>query len=249
MAYCRYDTNGIQAISDYKVVRYFEEQSSLNTDSDRVVSGYDPFYKLIYVTFDNASETVKRTIAFSIPLNRWIGFFHFAPVAYIQGTRYVYMPDPVVNGTLLKLDNTTSFNSFQSNGTTTRYQTKVTVSFNAGSVLEWKACMIQCSPSLLEYSGGLQKVKDSALKVTAYNEEGQSSDIRWDEFEPYEGQVFGAFFMSANSPVTYPLLDGDSLYSQTLLMDIEFGRTSVAQTHNWIKIVKAGSQLSQGHVL
>lgn len=241
-AYVRYAKNGVFPISEYKVVDHFEDQAGLNSTSDIVVTGYDPFYKLIFVTFVNASTSTKKTIAFSITKERWVGFFDFAPDGYIVGSKKLYS---VVDGSLYSHDNvnaSTGFNNFY--GTT--YNSVIDLSFNDSpfSPKEWRVLQIQLSPNFYAFGAGAEQllVTDS-LEADISNRQGQATDIKYNEFDLDENMVYGEIRGDANA--TGGIVAGDPIYSNTMQCRLTFTGGSYKQ----ILAVKAGCDPSRGHNL
>jgi hypothetical protein len=239
-SYWRYATNGIFPISEYKMVDYFEDQSELNTVDDIVVTGYDPFYKLIFVTFKNADTTVKKTAAFSILKDRWVGFYNFAPDGYAVGSNKLYS---IVGGNIYKHDNDsdTGFNNFY--GVT--YNSEITESFNDApdKPKEWKVVQLQVSPNMYSFVNANQVVGTDVLKVDITNRHGQATDIRYNEFEVDENMVYGEIRGDANA--TGGVLNGDPIYSNTIQAKTTFSGGSYKQ----LVMAKAGCEISRGHNL
>lgn len=237
-AYWRYATNGIFPISEYKMVDYFEDQSALNAEADAVVSGYDPFYKLIFVTFKNANSSSQKTAAFSILKERWVAWYDFAPDGYVIGSNKMYS---VVNGSIYKHDNISTFNSFY--GTT--YNSSITLSFNDGpdAPKEWKVIQVQGSPNMYSFVNANQVIGTDILKAEISNRHGQATDIRYNEFEVDENMVYGEIRGDANS--TGGVLNGDPIYSNTMQCKLIFS----GGTYKQILMAKAGCEISRGHNL
>jgi hypothetical protein len=239
-AYARYASNGLFPISEYKAVDYFEDQSALNAVSDVVVTGYDPFYKLIYVTFKNADTTTKKTIAFSLTKDRWVSFYDFAPDGYAVGSSKMYS---VVNGSIYKHDNTsgTGFNNFYS----TTYNAVIDLSFNddPAQPKEWKVIQVQSSPNFYSFSGGNQVIGTDALRVDVNNRHGQASNVLYNEFEVDENMIYGEIRGDLNA--TGGILNGDPIYSNTLQTRFTFSGGSYKQ----LLMMKAGCEPSRGHNL
>jgi hypothetical protein len=232
-SYCRYATNGIFPVSEYKVVSYFERQAQLN--DGKVVAGYDPLNKMIFVTFENAERIERRTIGFSVIQNRWVSFYNFAPDAYISGSNKMYS---VVGGTIYAHDNQINWNSFYG----VEYDSAIELSFNdnPAEVKEWSVVQIQGSPNMLSYAGGDQVTSD--LKVEIRNEKNQFTDILSDEFDVSEDLVYGEIRGDIN---TGGVVNGDRIYSGTLQCRVMFSGGSQKQ----ISFVKAGFEQSLGHKL
>jgi hypothetical protein len=135
-SFVRYASNGIFPISEYKVVNHFEYQAEVNSSSDNVVCGYDPFYKMVVVTFENAETNTKKTIGFCEPLNRWVSFYDFAPEGYIIGSKKMYS---ILSGNLYSHDNVAAFNNFYG----VANNSKITLSFNDApeTPKEWRVIL------------------------------------------------------------------------------------------------------------
>lgn len=65
-SYVRYATNGIFPISDYKMIRAFENIASKVTSSEVVLSGYDPFYRQIIMSAPDVQFISNETFQTSI---------------------------------------------------------------------------------------------------------------------------------------------------------------------------------------
>jgi hypothetical protein len=239
-AYCRYSSNGIFPVSEYKAVDYFEDQSSSNSSSDMVVTGYDPFYKLIFVTFKNASVSYKKTIAFNPKKDRWGSFFDFAPDGYIIGSKKMYS---VVNGSLYRHDDdsATGFNKFY--GVT--YDSIFENSFNDApdAPKECRVIQLQLSPNFYSFSNANQVIAANALRVDVTNRHGQSTNILHNEFEVDENMVYAEIRGDINS--TGGILSGDPIYSNTVQVKTTFAGGSYKQ----LVMLKAGFDASRGHKL
>jgi hypothetical protein len=237
-AFCRYASNGVFAISDYKMASYFETQAVLNTVDDEVVCGYDPFYKVLFVTFLNAEKNTRKTVGFSLVLERWISFYDFAPEEYISANDTVLS---IKDGVIYSHDDDTAagFNRFY--GTT--FESMFKVSFNDApeSPKEWKALQIQASPNFYEFSGGNQVVIEDALTVLITNRHGQETDILSSEFEVDENMVYAEIRGDKNSEGG--VLNGDPMYSNTIQCQYNFS----GGTYKQILLTKAGFEMSRGH--
>lgn len=238
-SYVRYASNGIFPISEYKLVTHFETQATLNDQDDIVMSGYDPFYKLAYVTFTNANNSTKKTIAFSIIKERWIGFYDFAPDGYFTGSNKMYS---VVDGTVYTHNSESSFNNFYG----TIYDSRIDYSFNDGPDVpkEWRVIQAQVSPNFYAFGAGAEQllVADS-LRVDIINRQGQAADIRTTEFDIDENMVYGVIRGDINS--TGGIVNGDSIYSNTIQVRVIFSGGPYKQ----IIAMKAGCDPSRGHNL
>jgi hypothetical protein len=236
-AFLRYATNGMFPISEYKVTDYFEDQSLLNSEADPVITGYDPFYQLIFVTFKNAETSTKRTIAFSIPKERWISFYDFAPDGYVIGNDKMYS---VIGGNVYK-HNGSMYTHFYG----TEFRSIITTSFNdhPGLTKEWRAVQVQCSNNMFEYINTIQGFVGSMLDVYLSNQKNQITDIRSGEFEVIENIAYGQIRGDLNSPGG--VIEGSPLFSNTLQCSVSF----MGRVHRQIKCLKVGFEISRGHNL
>lgn len=239
-AYARYASNGLFPISEYKVVDYFENQSALNALSDEVVTGYDPFYKLLFVTFKNADTDTKKTIAYSIVKERWISFYDFAPDGYVVGSSKMYS---IADGVVYRHDNSseTGFNTFYS----IVNDSMIDLSFNddPATPKEWKVIQVQSSPNLYSFSGGNQVVGPGALRVDISNRHGQGTNILYNEFEVDENMIYGEIRGDLNA--VGGMLEGDPIYSNTIQVRFTFSGLSYKR----LLMMKAGCEPSRGHNL
>jgi hypothetical protein len=236
-SFCRYATNGIFPISEYKAVTHFEDQAALNSEDDEVVTGYDPFYKILFVTFTNAATNTRKTIGWSLVKERWISFFDFAPEGYVVGSNSMYS---IKGGVLYKHNDTVNNNRFYG----VDFDSMVELSFNDGPdfVKEWLSLGVGCSPNLYAFNGVDQKVITNGLKTDVYNRHNQTTDILWDEFEVNENMVYGEIRGDKN---TGGVLDGDTMYSNTAQCRI----TMLSGINKYLLYAKVGFEVSRGHEL
>lgn len=236
-AYVRYSTNGIHPVSEYKVISHFEKQASLNSSSDLVLTGYDPFYKMVFVTFTNAETSTKKTIGFSTVLNRWISFYDFAPDAYVVGSKTMYS---IKGSTVYSHDNTESFNNFYG----VDYNSLIRASFNDGpdAVKEWKVIQCQVSPNFFTWADAEQVIGADALRVDLSNRKGQETSILYNEFDVDDDIIYGEIRGDEN---TGTVLTGDPMYSNTLQAEVRFAGGSYKQ----LTMLQVGFELARGHNL
>lgn len=234
-AFCRYASNGIFPVSEYKVVDYFEDQSTLNLYTDLVFTGYDPFYKILFVTFATADTSTKKTIGFSLKKERWISFYDFAPDGYVVGSRNLYS---IVDGQVY-MHSSSTYNSFYG----VVHDSVIDVSFNDApdKTKEWKAIFLDMSPEFYGFSNAQQIVTTDALRVDLSNRHGQATSIRYNEFEVDENLIYGEIRGDENS--TGGVLSGVPMYSNTLKCRTTFAGTSYKQ----LLMLKAGAEIGRGH--
>jgi hypothetical protein len=158
-AFIRYATNGLANITEeVKVISYFDEQSRLNGPDDLVISGFDPFYKFLLLTFAKAKTVERKTIAFSVMEGVFKTFMNFAPAGYFSGSHVMYS---CYQGAIYSHDNELEFNKFY--GIT--YDTVWDISFNDEykAPKDWKALQVQTSPNFFKFEGGNQIIKSTFL--------------------------------------------------------------------------------------
>lgn len=237
-SYCRYATNGIFPISEYKVVKHFEDQSDLNTESDSVITGYDPFYKIIFVTFTNATTGVKKTIGYSMTRERWISFYNFAPELYFSGSKNMFS---VNNGVIYVHNDNINYNRFYG----VDQNMKISGSFNdyPDIIKNWKSISIKCSPALWSFVNAEQVVINNGLSLTLTNEDGQLTTINYSEFNGDEGLMYSE--IKGDESLGGTVLTGDEIYSNTL----QFELSVLFGAYKYITFIKAGFQPSRGHSL
>jgi hypothetical protein len=237
-SFLRYATNGLFPISEYKMVDFFEAQAKLNAVTDAVICGYDPFYKLIFVTFTNAATETKRTVAFSTVKDRWTSWFDFAPDGYIVGSDKMYS---IVGGNIYKHDNEELFNNFYGE----YFISSIDLSFNDSPDMpkEWRVVQLQSSPNMVSFSDGDQVVSPDTLVVNLSNQKGQETDIYHNEFEVDEDLIYGEIRCDKNS--LGGIMDGVPMYSNTLQANIRF----TGPAYKRILLVKVGFEPSKGHIL
>jgi hypothetical protein len=238
-SFLRYASNGMFPISEYKVANYYENQSLINGENDPVISGYDPFYQVVFVTFKNAQTSTKRTIGFSIPKERWISFYDFAPDGYVVGSDKMYS---VVRGSIYRHDGLMYTHFYD-----TEYRSTISASFNdhPAHIKEWLALQVQCSGNMFEYNNTIQGFGGSMLDATLSNLSTipQVTDIRPSEFEVVEGVAYGEIRGDLNSPGG--IVEGSPLFSSTLQCSVSF----MGRAYRQLKCLKVGYEIARGHKL
>ncbi len=242
--YIRYASNGMFAISDYKMMHHFEDmRAALKATPSRVVGGYDPFYRLVYVSC-SSSASGRKTTSWSEGINRWISFHSFVGDWYfdIEGIGY-----SVKAGTFYSHNNAAAFNTFYG----TVYDTVLEVNFNDSASVPkyWNAVGILLSPNFWTWSAGEQVIATGVLKFDLENGTGQGTDVsgaRWD-FDENIG--YGAIMKNRNTAgVSDPYINGDDMFSH-----IALGRVTIYGQANdvfkRINFVKIGYDFSKGHQL
>jgi hypothetical protein len=241
-AYVRYASNGIFPISDYKVSKYFREKGHLYSqggtaygnglvDRGQVYSGYDPYYKIIYVTLNG------ETIGFSIDKERWMSFYGFDGIeGMFSASDHLYS---IIGGAIFKHNNDDEFNSFYGNV----QDSIITCSFNESrDAKEWRIIEIEASSNFKQWISGNQVVAGTSLRVDLTNRNGQETNILSNEFEVDEDCIYGEIRGDINSGT---ILSGEPMYSKTLQCMLTFSGGAYKQ----ITSLKAGFEISRGHNL
>lgn len=237
-SFLRYSTNGIYPISNMNCSDYFEDLSQVS--QSRVVTGYHPFYGILFATFSSANGSyTDKTIGFDNTSEQggWLGFFSFSPSFYmdIEGDMY-----SIVGGSVYR-HNSTTFNSFYG----VDYDTivKVVLNDNPLGVNEWTAVALKVSSNFMSWANSEQSIPSGALSVTLDNEYGQETDILYDEFDIDENKLYADFKKDSNSPGG--LLAGDDMVSEVATLGVTFSGGS----HRYLKSIEVGFNQSKGHNL
>lgn len=257
--FVRYANNGIFPISNYKVSSHFQTISFSTSSKEFVISGYDPYNKMIIVLFYNYSDPVRRCIGYHIPSERWTSFYAISTGGFYSGAKNlysisggrIYIHSDQVPATTFGVPNFGNLYGVQN-------VAYVNVSFNDDPATnkEWKVFESQMSPNMTSYSGGLQFVNDVNYLVTATNRKGQSTTLKYrasgePEFSVDDDIIYGAFKRDESTygvwvPSDRRLLNGDPMYSTSLQVQVQF---SGGTTPRWIRYIKVGDQITRGHNL
>jgi hypothetical protein len=234
-AYIRYAPNGMVPISEIKAVHYFEDQGNTHPNVVGVIGGYDPFYKVVLATFPAEPTAERRTIMFSEPGNRWIGFLDIQPDAWFAIDEKLYSAKA---GSVYS-HNSTTYNNFYGS----QKSGKIALSFNDGVAVpkRWRSFSAHVSPSLITWSGGDQAVVANALSVRVDTPYGQWTDVTAARMEVDNSVVYGALLKDITSPGG--LLSGDDLVSGSCQLTITVNSAVLA----WLFFVQMGYQEMIGH--
>lgn len=237
-AFLRYSTNGIYPISEMNCSFYFNDLAK--ETQARVVTGYHPYYDLLFTTFSDAGDLYSdKTIGFDNETERggWMGFYSFTPSFYmdIDGDMY-----SIVAGSIYKHDSE-NYNRFYG----VDYETiiKVVLNDNPLGPNEWVAVKIDVSENFISWANSDQAVGSDILGFSIENEYGQESDILFDEFEIDESIVYGDIRKDKNSPGG--LLTGDDMISSVATAIVTFSGAE----YSYIKAIEVGFNQSKGHNL
>lgn len=243
-AFVRYGNNGIFPVSEYGVVDYFEDSAILHPEVDGasntvdVVSGYFPFYDMVIITFPN-QDAGKETISFMNKDNAWRSFYSFVGNYYFDVNDTFFS---VTNGTIYRHNNTSQFGNFYG----TQYNTTIEVPLNnnVDTPKIWQSAELFLSPSFIYgWSGGDQLLNTNSLSVQLSNENGQYTDVLYNEFDVGEYIAYAPFKKDSNS--TGGIIYGDDMVSRTAKLRMVFGGSSLM----YIPIAKVGFIPSLGHTL
>lgn len=230
--------SGIFPISEYKAVTYFEEQADLN-DNTYVYTGYDPYYKILFVTFENASSADKYTIGYHTIRNRWVSLYTMQPETYFNDGKNIYT---VIAGTIYVHTNT-SRNYFYS----ANEDSVIEFSMNDDVVIpkNWLTVGVSVDNNLITLSSGYESIITDALDVAISNRNGQATTLVSTDFEVEDGVAYSDILKDANTSVSNPLIYGDDIVSETILLRVTFYSTSESRIYS----VRAGFIPSRGHSL
>lgn len=237
-AYVRYASNGIFPISEYKVVSYFEDVSEINGVDDAVISGYDPYYKMVFVTFPN-NPVQGKTIGFSLTKDRWISFYGFKPIGYFcDGTKML----SITGGNIWS-------HTAEGSGYNIFYvitnSTEIVLSFNDApdQPKEWRVVQVQMSPTPFSYVNGDQVLLSDVLRVEMTNRNGQFTSVRYYEFEVDENMAYADIRCDEFS--SGGLIEGVLMYSNTLQVKVKISGSS----YKTFTMAKIGFDPSLSHSL
>lgn len=244
-AFVRYGNNGIFPVSEYGVVDYFEDSALLHPELDEtynpygdVVGGYFPFYDMIITSFPN-QDSGKNTISFMNKDNAWRGFYSFIGDYYFDVNDTFFS---VKYGTIYRHNNTSAFGSFYG----TQYPTIIEVPINnsVDTPKHWRSAELFLSPNFIAgWTNGSQSLAQYSLSIQLSNEDGQYTDINWNEFEVGEYIAYAPFKKDSNS--TGGIINGDDMVSRTAKLKIIFSGSSL----RYVPMVKIGFIPSLGHTL
>ena len=156
--------------------KFFEDSAANQLSTDRVVTGYDPYLKTIYVTFESNSTSYQNTVGFSEERNRWISYYDFAPEFYSEDFGKMFS---MYNGAVYSHDNATYCRFYGVD-----YTMEISLSFNEApsDTKEYFGFQIQLSPNAFTWSGGDQVFLES-ITVTLTNARGQSTNLERGDFD------------------------------------------------------------------
>lgn len=242
--FIRYAANGLFAISDFKMIHHFEDMRvALKATPARVVTGYDPFYRLLYNSCSSSAAN-RKTVSWNEGAKRWISFHSIVADWYfdIEGVGY-----SVKGGTFYSHNNTAAFNTFHG----VVYDTVLELNFNdhASAPKYWSVVSALLSKNFWTWTAGEQVIAASTLKFELENSFGQATDIQDGRWDFDENLAYGAIFKDKNTAgVANPYVDGDDMFSH-----IALGRLTItgkpSDVFKRINFVKLGYELSKGHTL
>lgn len=238
----RYGTHsGLFPVSEYKVASYFDEQAGLN-DSTYVQAGYDPYYKTILMTFENASSSDKHTIGYNVYRNRFVSFFEFQPECYFNTSDNLYT---MIDGTVYIHNNPSTnyiYTEFKDSAVEFSMNDDITIP------KEWITVRIGVGENLVTYTGsdGFQKITSGTLSVEISNRKSQATDLTYSDFEVDEGVVYADILKDSTTAVVNPYINGDDIVSETVQVKVLFGGWN---QESRIYYAEAGYLSGRGHEL
>lgn len=240
----RYAANGLFAISDFKMMHHFEDlRAALKVTPARVISGYDPFYRLLLVSC-GSSATNRKSVSWNESAKRWISFHSTVPDWYfdIEGVGY-----SVKGGTFYSHNNAGAFNTFYG----AICDTVLELNFNdqAAAPKYWSVVSVLLSKNFWTWAAGEQVIAAGTLKFELENDYGQGTDIQDGRWDFDENIAYGTIFKDKNTAgVADPYVNGDDMFSHIALgrLTITGKATDVFKRLNFVKL---GYELSKGHTL
>jgi hypothetical protein len=243
--FVRYSQAGIDAISKYKVMDFFNDSTSLHSSADSIVGGFFPFYDIACVTFPN-NPVGRQTISFfedtehSNQKQGWRGFHSFTADHYFDLGEVFYS---VQGDIIYRHDNVAACGTFQDQP---RKDTIIDIPLNNHNDIPkvWQTALLYLAPQFVEWHQGDQRITASSfLRVDLGNENGQSTNVLSHEFEIDEYLAYAPFKFDINS--TGGLVNGDEICSRMATLRLSFAGDSL----RYIPMLKVGFIPSLGHSL
>ncbi len=201
---CRYDNNGMDAISDKGMRSYFRDLCRDGVNNVRAV--FDPYYRQYVITvYGNAGN---KTIAWDEEKNRWTSEYSFLGEDYASVLRSIVS---FKDGKLWLHDSNAIHNNF----------------YGVQHTSQAKIVVVSGANRSTYHTVTLQAVQQNPLEndwqiVGITNEFNQQSRLKKPHFRLKEN-VWAASFMrdTTDTTVTNPIVNGRNLRSQTLTMNFD----------------------------
>lgn len=196
---CRYDNNGMDAISDKSMRSYFRDLCRDGVNKVRAV--FDPYYRQYVVTID--AENGTKTIAWDEEKNRWTSEYSFIGEDYASVLRSIVS---FKDGKLWLHDSNPIYNNFYGVQYSSQVKNVVVSGTNRSTYHTLTLQAVQADPLQNDWQ---------ALNIT--NEFNQQSRIKKPHFRLKEN-VWAASFLrdTTDTTVSNPIINGRNLRSQTL---------------------------------
>jgi len=201
---CRYDNNGMDAISDKGMRSYFRELCRDGVNNVRAV--FDPYYRQYVITVYGASA--DKTVAWDEEKNRWTSEYSFLGEDYASVLRSIVS---FKDGKLWLHDSNAIHNNF----------------YGVQHTSQAKIVVVSGANRSTYHTVTLQAVQQNPLEndwqiVGITNEFNQQSRLKKPHFRLKEN-VWAASFMrdTTDTTVTNPIVNGRNLRSQTLTMNFD----------------------------
>lgn len=194
--FVRYASNGIFPISSYKAQTYFKKQADQQGASDLVISGIDPYLNRLFVTFETADTTEKKTISFDLDQDRWKSYHSFTGLYYFDMNNTLNNAGETGDDVYAHNDDTNYCTFFG-----VEKDIVLDISFNdrPDILKEFSALQLKTSTDLYNWSSGNNNVDTDAISVSISNVDGQASDLVYSDFEVSEYLAYAPFFKDTTS--------------------------------------------------
>lgn len=198
---CRYDNNGMDAISDKGMRSYFRDLCKDGVNNAKAV--FDPYYRQYIITIDAVNGV--KTIAWDEEKNRWTSEYSFAGEDYASILRSIVS---FKDGKLWLHDSNTTYNNFYGTQYSSKVKNIVVSGTNRSTYHTLTLQAVQADPLQNDWQ---------VLDIT--NEFNQLSRIKKPHFRLKEN-VWAASFLrdTTDTTVTNPIINGRNLRSQTLTL-------------------------------
>ncbi|MGL5135146.1 MAG: hypothetical protein ACRC78_21655 [Planktothrix sp.] len=247
----RYGADGLAAISDFKMNRYFQNKANklrINETPGKVVGGFDPYFKRYYLSFPDITisatlDEAKITVVFDELNNRFRRFMDIYPSFYLSYNTQFFS---VLNNLIYEHNKGTTWNRWYEGNKTA--EIKIILNQQADIPKNWLNLALD-TDSLWE-----------AVSIT--NEKGQESELLglFDysspstlpaDFENKEGVFYAGFLRDKNTPnvanTTDGLNFGEELQSQYLIITLRLKNPNTVFSQ--LRAVNVGYNKSVGHLL
>jgi hypothetical protein len=230
--YVRNSVNGSFPIGDYKMSKYFEDQTNALITSGitdvKVFGGWDDHHKLLYVGFRDPNTAANNEyVLFHEPSNRWVTFVSSGSSTPMLTTTPFKMFSPVSEDMYIHLDSATRCNFFDAQYT---YTARIYGGLTAPGIIKMFDCIALHTNKYFD-------VTDIQIPASLNYSDGMQSKIPELRFKKVEGVLRSDYLcnMKTTSSVasTLDLVNGDNLRGYTIYNDLDGDETV---EHNLYKV-------------